>query len=159
MQLPVGQSRSINDAGKLNTGDAKENRYKTESRSVHNAKLEFLLIQKKLTRINLNLAYVYSRTSDSDYLFGMGYPLGRGEGQGHCDSAPYSQADLGVFFPGTTIVFCKKCNKNYTETDLHFCKKSTAVLMAAAWFLHAKETSEMTVNKFVNIIESQIVII
>jgi hypothetical protein len=141
--LPVDQDRYINDRGRLNTGDDWENAFKTESRVVHNAKLEFLIIINESTRMNLKLAFVYSRTSDSGYLCGRGFPWGN---RGHCDSMPFIQGQLGVSISDKTIVYCSRCTKNYSESDLHSIKKSTAVQLSAAGILHAKETYIMTVR-------------
>ena len=149
--LPVDRVRKINDGGKLNTGDKRENKYKTEGRAIHNAKLEFLLIVNEATRMNLNLAYIYSRTADSAYLCGKVYSWGQDHGQGHCDSKPFTQADLGVLFADQEIVFCDRCNKNYTEIDLYFVTKSTAVLLASGGLLHAKLTAKMTVSELCNL--------
>ena len=140
--ISVSRVRSINDAGSLNRGDRKENKFKTEGRNLHNAKMEFIIIINEPTRMNLKVAFVYSRTSDSGYLCGKSFPWT----QGHCDSEPNSQVELGVNFEGFRVVNCKSCTKNFTECDLHFLVKSTAVLMAAVGLLHAKESSKMVVS-------------
>ena len=40
---PTGAERLIDDEGRLNRTDSNENRFKTESRVVHNGKLIFLI--------------------------------------------------------------------------------------------------------------------
>jgi hypothetical protein len=133
---PLATTRRINDGGTLNTSGRTENRYKTENRAVHNRKMEFLLIQNEPTRMDLKTAFIYASTADSEFLCGKGFPWT----QGHCDSKPFTDVSLGVDFGTKNFVFCSKCTMNYSEVDLHFLTKSTAILLAAGGLLHAKET-------------------
>ena len=95
--------------------------------------------------MNVKVAYVYSRLSDSGYLCGRPFPWL----QAHCDSSGYTTSRLGIVVEdGFRLVYCKKCTLNYAEVDLHFIKKSTAILLAARALLHAKETSRFKVDCF-----------
>ena len=93
--------------------------------------------------MNLDVAFVYSRTIDSEYTCGRGFPWGD---QGHCDASPYTQKELGVTILDAKLVFCGRCTNNYTECDLHYTVKSTAILMAASGLLRAKATSRLVVS-------------
>ena len=139
---PVAATRIINDRGKLNTTDYRENRYKTEGRTVHNSKLEFLLILNESTRMNLKTAFVYACQADSGNICGKGYPWT----QGHCPTKPVGIGEIDVDFGDKSFVYCTQCTMNYTECDLHFLMKSTALLMAASGLVHARETCTAVVS-------------
>ena len=139
---PVAKVRTINDRGKLNTCDKRENGFKTEGRRVHNSKMEFLLILNVTTRMDLKTAFVYACQADSANVCGKGFPWT----QGHCTTQPAEIGEIEVDFDGKSLVFCSKCTLNYTECDLHFLMKSTALLMAASGLVHARETCVTVVS-------------
>ena len=72
--LSVGEERFINDGEELNRSDVKENRFKTESRRLHNLKLECLIFKNQSTKFQFKITLVYSRMADSANNCGYEFP-------------------------------------------------------------------------------------
>ena len=139
----VNYQRFIDDNRSLNWAEKGENRYKTEGRKLHNAKLSFLIFKNQPTKFDFLTAMVYSRLSDSDNLCGLQFPWTAA----HCDQNPFTTEILGVRVPiGKSIVKCKKCTNTYGQMDLHYILKSTALILSASAILHAKKTAILTVS-------------
>ena len=71
----VSYSRFIDDSENLNWSEPRENKFKTEGRRLHNAKLAFLIFKNNSTKFDFITAYVYSRMSDSGSICGLQYQL------------------------------------------------------------------------------------
>ena len=136
-----GPIRLVDDKGRLNWSDPGENKFKTESRLIHNAKVSFLIFKNVTTKFNFIIAFVFTRMSDSDTICVRPYPWD----QAHCPSSP-SQRESGLpSIDGKQFVFCKQCSPSYGQADLHYLLKSTAIMISAAAILHARRTAIITV--------------
>ena len=138
----VPYCRFIDDSGGLNWSDVGENRYKTESRRLHNAKLAFLIFKNQPTKFDFLTAYVYSRMSDSGLICGLEFPWTAA----HCDQCPFITDELDAKVPiGKRFVYCRKCTVTYGESDLHYVFKYVALMLSASALLHARKTAFKTV--------------